>query len=227
MTDTTATTEMKLPWGRASDGRGTSIDGNGKSFTQHAIDFAEEFPLGSFLIRETFDEWLAAAKLLTIPPIDAPKDSDAWLGHLQRRHILYVKLNKACSHPRMAEYGIDPFILTAIRGGYEVCTPTSEVINSKITKKFQSITETKRKQLKELMQGADWSKIPYQEKEIAIVIYDDIRDFAEATKHAADLISKKLVRLQNRVERLLGRPVDLDKRWAEVERQLPHPDDGE
>jgi predicted nuclease with TOPRIM domain len=59
------------------------------------------------------------------------------------------------------------------------------------------------------------------------VIYDDIRDFAEATKHAAETISKKLVRLQNRVERLLGRPVDLDKRWAEVERQLPHPDDGE
>jgi hypothetical protein len=223
MTDTTSAIQ-KLPWGNASDRRGTSIDGNGKSFTQHAVDFSQEYPLGAFLIPETFDEWLEDAKLLTIPPIDAPKDSDAWLGHLQRRHILYMKLNKASSHPRMVEYGVDPFILTAIRGGYEVCTPTSEVINSKITKKFQSITETKRKQLKELMQGADWSKIPYQEKEIAIVIYDDIRDFAQATMQAAELISKKLVRLQNRVERLLGRPVDLDKRWAEVERQLPKPD---
>jgi hypothetical protein len=203
--------------GYAPDSRGNARDGNGKSYTQHAIEFIRDYPIGSFLVREALDEWLCTAGLLDIPSEDTPKDANEWMGHLLRRRKVCVKLNEASIHPRMFEYGVEPYVIAAVHGGYEVSTPASEVINGKIAKKFRTITETKRRQLLVLMRAADWSKVPLPTKTLALGVYLDIEAFAQDTKTGAERIGHKLSNLHKTVQKVLGRPVDLDARWAEMD----------
>jgi hypothetical protein len=216
VTDATMIDDIEqLP--QAPDSRGMARDESGKAYTQHAVDFIREFPIGSFLLRETLDEWFDTAGLLEVPPEDTPKDSNEWYGHVQRRHRVCGKFNAASIHPRLFEYGVEPYVLAAVREGYEVSTPASEIINGKIAKKFKTITETKRQQLLTLMQATDWTKVPFQTRQLALNVYLDIEAFAQATKTGADLIGHKLSNLHKTVQKVLGRPVDLDARWAEMD----------
>ena len=136
---------------------------------------------------------------LMIPPLDVPKNSDAWLGHLQRRHIFRGRLNTAASHPRLREMNAEPFILLATRGGYEVCSPQLAAVRAKVPSKIASLVGTKRKQLAYLLQSADWDNLPPHERAVAETIYDDIEQFSIETVSRADFISKKLGKLEHRL----------------------------
>jgi hypothetical protein len=213
----TSTDTEQLPWGYAPDRRGNARDADGKPYTEHAVEFLKEFPIGSTVLREPLDEWLIDAGLLDHLPEDTEKGSKEWYGHAHHRGIVLRKFNDASVHPRMHEHGVEPFVLAAVRDGYEVTTPASEVINGKIARKFQSITKTKREQLITLLRASDWSQVPMPTKLMAWAIYDDIEAYARDVTQGADIINNKLSRLHSTVQKVLGRPVDLDARWAEMD----------
>src|SRR5690349_4656093 len=81
------------PWGKANPRRGAG-------HTDTALMFLRDHPVGETLTPEKFDEWAQRLGLLNVPT-GAPKQSDAWLAHLQRRHQLRYNINKAATHPRM------------------------------------------------------------------------------------------------------------------------------
>jgi hypothetical protein len=183
-------------WGKASNRRGLN-------HVDAAKTFVADFGIGAKLATEQFDKWLHEHGMLTMPPPDTPKNSDAWLGHLQRRHIMRGRINAAATHPRMTDEGSSPFIIVAIQGGFEVLAPQVAASKAELPRKLQTLVVTKRKQLSYLMQSADWSALPVHEQAIAETIYDDIDAFVVDTKTTADRISHKLVKLEHRIQMLM------------------------
>lgn len=181
-------------WGKANDRRGVG-------YTEVAVEFVKNHPIGTLLTTDEFDTWSHNRKLLMVPSKDAPKNSDAWLGHLQRRHIVRGRLNKAATHPRMTEMGSTPFVLVAHAGGFEVRAPHTAIGKAELPRKFKTLVETKRKQLQYLMQSADWPALPPHERAVAETIHDDIDNFADDVNIAADRISRKLAKLEHRIQK--------------------------
>lgn len=182
-------------WGKANDQRGVQ-------YTEHAIDFIKQFPIGEKPIsQQEFDSWLELRGFLTVPSGDdaSNKNSDAWMAHIHRRHIFKQRLNKAASHPRLTRMGYSPFTIIAIRGGYEVTAPEVAASRGELSRKISSLTQTKHTQLTYLMQSADWDKLPAHERVFAQEIYTDINDFAADTTTRADRISQKVERLERRL----------------------------
>jgi hypothetical protein len=184
------------PWGDANPRRGLN-------YREYAKTFVKDHPVGTVISGDDLDHWLQKMQLLTIPPLDSPKDSDAWLGHLQRRHITRNRINKAATHPRMTEENSTPFIILAIQGGFEIRAPHTAITKSELPRKLKTLIETKRKQLAYLMQSADWTALPPHERSVAETLYDDIDNFTDDIKIGADRISRKLAKLESRIKRAL------------------------
>ena len=184
-------------WGQASDRRGMG-------YADLAKKFLVSFPLNSKIHPDQFDAWLHQHGMLVLPPANSPKNSDAWLSHLQRRHIMKGRLNKAASHPRMASEGSTAFSIVAIGGGLEVLASHLAVSKIELPNKLKTLAVTKRQQLAYLMQSADWSALPPHERAIGEEIYSDIDAFVEDTGTRADRISAKLARLEHRIGAMLA-----------------------
>ena len=184
-------------WGQASDRRGTG-------YADLAKKFLVSFPLGSKIHPDQLDAWLHQHGMLVQPPANSSKNSDVWLSHLQRRHIMRGRINKAASHPRMASEGSAAFSVVAIRGGFEVLASHMAVSKVELPHKLKTLAVTKRQQLAYLMQSADWSVLPPHEQAIGEEIYNDIDAFVEDTGTRADRISAKLARLERRISVMLA-----------------------
>src|SRR5262245_13685396 len=84
----------------------------GRNYNDLAISFARKFPIKSTLTVEQFDEWAAQEHCYPGPvPLNAPKQSDAWKAHLQRRYELQSGLRKASTHPRLYDDGLQPYLI--------------------------------------------------------------------------------------------------------------------
>jgi len=188
--------EPKPEWGKANDKRGVK-------YTDWAAKFAERFPVGSILTADELDVWLEEQGLLTRPPEGAPKDSDAWLGHLQRRHIHRGKLNKASTHPRLLEQGVTPFSLDAVGGGFEVRAPHSSAARMEIHSRLQSLVGTKRKQLKYLMQSTYWEALPPYVRDYTENLHDEIEMFSENIRNMVGQLESRFVKAERRIEQYI------------------------
>jgi hypothetical protein len=195
-----------LVWGRANPVRGlVRTAGSPTAYIEHAVALVREYPVGSVLSAQQFDYWLQGRELLVVPADGISKDSDAWLGHLQRRHQRRAKINKAATHPRMfEEYQSHAFMVGAVGGGFEIRSPHAAASNSDLVRKVSSLTITKRRQIAHLMQSTDWLSLPPHEQAVAEVIYDDIVALEEDTSTSADRITSKLERLEHRIQLALN-----------------------
>lgn len=192
-------------WGRANDRRGIAYTGNGVSYVEYATDFVRQFPIGTTLSTQQFDEWLQGRGLLRIPLPNVSKNSDAWLGHLQRRHQHREKINKAATHPRMWGRGSTPFIVAAYAGGYEVQAPHAAAARSHAVDRIASLTVTKRRELAYLMQSADFTQLPPHERMRAEEVFQAIEEFAEDTKIGVERLHNKFSRLASRLRSSMDR----------------------
>jgi hypothetical protein len=155
-----------------------------------AIQFVMDFQIGMTLTPFQFDEWARKYRLLNTPP-DIPKQSDAWLAHLQRRHQLRYNINKEALRLE------SPYIIEAVGGKvWEVRTPATAISKNRIAHRVQTLTVTKRRQLRRLMASADWSMLPPHERTVAEALSDDIDLFAGATKYHAEALETKFIKLQ-------------------------------
>src|SRR5262245_38037495 len=187
---------IKPDWGLPNDRRGVAHH-------ELAMEFVKDYPVGSVLSAEKLDLWLQDHAILNITPTDSPKTSDAWLGHLQRRHIARSKLNKAGTHPRLIEQGSTPFSIDAIGGVFEIRAPHIAVSKFSLPKKVQTLIGTKRQQLAYLMQSADWERLPPYERVFAEAIFDDITKYAKDIRTDAEDLDNKFVKLQRRLDLLM------------------------
>ena len=170
-------------------------------FTELAKAFVKSYPIGTRLSAMELDIWLQEHGELIVPPPDTPKNADSWLGHLQRRHIIIAKLNKSSAHPRMAAEGSVPFKLVAGGGEYLVRSPHEQIVQGEVPMKVLSLVVTKRKQLRYLMESADWSILPPYEKVFAETLNDDLDLFEEHVKSSANNLDGKFAKLRGKLQR--------------------------
>jgi hypothetical protein len=184
---TTITGHAEEPsWGRANPVRGAGYE-------DAARKFLVEFPIGSRLTADEFDEWAQAADLLPTPR-DTDRKSDAWQAHLQRRHQLKYGINKAASHPRMQS---DAFVVETIAMGlWEVRSPHFAISRNAMLSKIDSLINTKRKQLAYLMQSADWTVLPPHERAMAESLYDDIDMLKQRMELESEGLASKFRKLE-------------------------------
>jgi hypothetical protein len=183
-------TMTQKPWGQAHPQRGAGHHDT-------ASLFLESHPLGTQLRSDDFDRWAAAQGLLKLPQVESKQD-DAWKAHLQRRHELRYRINKAGTHPRMET----PFIIEAISfDRWEVRSPEVAISQNKILRQVERLTNTKKKHLDYLMQSADWSILPIHERVLAEALYDDIDLFQRQIELCATSLETKLARLQHKIRK--------------------------
>jgi hypothetical protein len=184
------------PWGFANPRRG-------QRYHELALAFIKDHPIGTTLTVDEFDTWAQHRGELNVP-VGAPKTSDAWKAHLQRRHELRNKLRTASTHSRMLESGSTPFSLDQVsQGALEVRKPQDAIIQGNIPKKIASLITTKRKQLAFVMQSADWEHIPPHLRERLESIYDDIDLFKESIDMHERQLSMKFAKVQSKIRREL------------------------
>jgi hypothetical protein len=185
-------------WGEANDRRGLAA-------VEIAIKFVKAHPIDTVLLISDFDAWAQHNGLLNVP-FGAPKQSDAWQAHCQRRHQLKTKINRSGIHPRLAEMGSTPFSLDVVAPGtYEVRSPQTSAMHASVNKKVDTLIRHKRRQLQYLMQSADWSNIPVHERVVAETVYDDINDYADVVTMQGKALDRKFARIQSNIQRAIDR----------------------
>jgi hypothetical protein len=181
------------PVNTASDRRGTS------HYTQVACKFVRDYPIGEILSAELLDTWFGKNDLLTVPPIDTPRSGDAWMAHLQRRHLQVKRVNQSSTHPRMRDYGSTAFVIVAEGGKFHVRAPHEAIVQGRLPRKVLSVCKTGRKKLRYLMESADWSALPAYERALAESIEDDIDLFEKHINSSADALTTKLAKLDRKI----------------------------
>jgi len=185
-------------WGKANDIRGLQ-------YVDIAVEFIRDFPVGTIFKADEFDVWAQKRGLLNTPT-NAPKKSDAWLAHLQRRHQLKTNINKAAAHPRMQNQGegIVPYVIQQVTmGGWITQSISSAIGKHDLPKKMVSLFTTKKRQLNYLMQSADWHHLPPFERVLAEELYEDIDELEENVSRKSERITNKYARLESKIKRAL------------------------
>lgn len=176
-------------WGSASPLRGVR-------FHEVAMEFARAFPVNSQLSQDAFVKWAAERDLLEPPPSGVDKKSAVWMAHVQKRHQLRHRINKASSHPRMTEYGVPPYTIDSIKhGDLEVRPLHVAIAKSPIASRVASLVGTKHAQVVELMQGANWAVLPVHERALAEELHEDVTTFKERIRFDAERLEGKFARL--------------------------------
>jgi hypothetical protein len=166
-----------------------------------AIQFAKDFRVGSELTAEDFDAWAHNLGFLNVPMM-APKGSDAWKAHLQRRHELRHKINNAATHPRMLAVGLAPFTIEAIsQGRWEILTPHAAIIRDRLPRKVQGIIAQGKRKLRYLRESIDYPSLPPETRFLTESIDSSIDDFAGEVDYKATLIQKRITQLEQRVRK--------------------------
>lgn len=190
-------------WGEAEESRGMGQHQSGKSYHQIALLFAKAFQIGAELTPEIFDTWAHQNGYLNAPE-NAPKKSDVWLAHLQRRHQLRYNINQAATHPRMYESGAVAFTIDAVGPAkWEVRAPQIAVTKEDLPGRILSLTKTKRKRLRYLMQSADWNALPPHERLLAETLFDDITRFEQLVDLECNGLSAKFFKLESKLRKAM------------------------
>lgn len=167
----------------------------GANHVDMALAFLHDHPVGTSLQPDAFDRWVQHRGFMNVP-LGAPKDSDAWMAYLQRRHHLRYNINKAASHPRMQT----PFVIETVGPGlWEVRPPQVAISRTKMLAQMESLVGTKRKQLRYLMESADWSILPPHDRAIAETLYDDIDMFQRKVELETECLGQKFTKLEHKL----------------------------
>lgn len=188
------------PWGEASEHRGERRS-DGPSYTDLAVEFVAQHPIGTRFWIEAFDQWVADHGLLKMPPKAATKDkqSDGWKAHLMRRHEAKKVINSAGCHPRLLNLGATPFWISPLHGSggeYIVRAPQETAARGELGKKVVSLTTTLRKRLDYLMQSTDWNGLSASAKAKVEESFYGSEDFQKTVNLQADILATKYARAE-------------------------------
>lgn len=139
--------------------------------------FIRDYPIGSQLSVQAFDEWAEAHGVYSIPR-GVEKSSDAWLAHCQRRHRFRIKLDKAGTHPRMEEDGTSRGfkIDTVSQELFEVRSPLNSIFQQNIPRQTEKFFETKLKEFQYRLESLGTNINPHKRQAVENLI-DNINTF--------------------------------------------------
>jgi hypothetical protein len=188
----------------------------GSAMKEIALRFAERFPLEKFgqpknISIEDLDQWLDEQNLLVLPPVGTPKDSDAWLGHLQRRHQCIQNINKASTHPRMRDEGSHCYIIKPQYGRVIIRAPHEQIAQGEIPTKITTILRTRRQQLRYLMESADWEVLPAEERVAVKYLTHAIDGFEETVMSQIRTIGKQFNELASAIQKAVDSKMIIPK----------------
>lgn len=173
----------------------------GKASHNDAVSFLAKFPLGTELTSEEFDQWAQHTGRLNVPPTNAPRNSDAWKAHIQRRHELRYRISNAGSTPGM---GSDAFVIdTKTFGHWVIRSPHESFSRTDAAGKIHKLAEHKKKQLRYLMESADWSVLPVYEQTFAEEIFYDIESLEVDIGTRSSRINSKVKRLEMKLRKAI------------------------
>jgi hypothetical protein len=176
----------------------------GKGYHDQAVVFSETFPIGAILTPEKFDEWAHQHGFLNVPN-GAPKHSDVWLAHLQRRHQLRYSLNKAATHPRMFEEHRRPFTIDyAGQKIWEVRAPHEAIRRHDTARKLEGLATVQRRKLLYLQQSEDFSLLAPDLRNQIAEITDAIEEMLERTQLDAKHLQRHIDRVETRIQASLA-----------------------
>jgi hypothetical protein len=179
------------PFGEANPQRGVG-------YNQVAIEFAHRFPISSVLTVEQLDDFAIKSGFL-IAPASTDKQSDGWKAFLQRRSEFRNNLNRAASHPRLWENGVEPYSLQYVGQTLEVQTPFKAAIQSRISTKVMSVLETRRKAVRYLLQSVDYAVLP-PETQVGLSMYaQTLDDFEFTVDSQSNLLNRNFSKLRNAI----------------------------
>lgn len=177
-----------------------------RGLPMHAVAeaFRAAFPIGKTLTAKQFDQFAIEVGGVA-PPASIEKGSDGWLAFMQRRHQFKYALNKAGTHPRMIEHGMEPFFLDQSGAGiFEVKAPAVvAVTHGHITKRIESLVKTKRNQLRYLMESVDYDKLPPAEQTTVMLLSQNIVEFEERISDQIKYIDRRFDQLRSSVKLLV------------------------
>lgn len=159
-----------------------------------------QFPKGTTVTPEEFDEWGIAQGILE-EPHSKEKGSNEWNGHLSKRNRLRYRINAAGMHSRMGE---DTFVIRVInRHEYEVQSCTDAILKGKkIWQKIRSQGNTSMQNMLDLIHSEEYRSLPErklmrleaicEQQSVYVSLISDI-----AQKYMALEIERKQLRDQN------------------------------
>jgi hypothetical protein len=180
------------PWGEANPQRGVN-------YSEIAAAFVLEFPVGTEILIEDFDEWASKSGFLDVPT-GARKNSGAWKAHIDNRHKLKTGINAAGPHPRMDT----PFVLDIVTEGkvWVVRSPHEAMKRrDKKLSRLATLVNTNRRQLAYLMQSADWHALPAYERVFAESLYEDINQLWKEVQDKVTFYGEKYSKLESRLRK--------------------------
>jgi hypothetical protein len=146
----------------------------GRNYTERAIHFKEHFPVGTVFSAEEFDTWCHDMEIYRIPNTTR-KQSDAWIGMLDRRRRTLQKLRNAACHPRMNIVSDGAYQIVKLKTGwYKVQTPHESLEDQDIAVKTAHRLATLLRKLEWTLQAQDWLQLPVEVRVLAEAYYDDI-----------------------------------------------------
>ena len=184
----------------------------GLNYHDLASEFVQCFPIGSVVAVEVFDQFIIQHGGVK-PPSDMDKDSDGWQAFVLRRHNARQGLNKAGTHPRMSESGLDCFYLDVLdKGGkYKVVAPIDKLVNSDMPLKSLSVNRAHLKEIDMLLQSSNFEQLsPEQQVELRHFKHV-LSTFWDDTQHKAKQLQGGFVELKNRIGATALQGVDVLK----------------
>lgn len=152
-------------------------------YTGLAIALIAEFPIGTKLSSEEFDNWAAEQGEPAAPPAGHAKDSDAQLAHVYRRNRLRNKINKKATHPRMRDLGHAPFSLDVTGlNSLEVRAPQTAALALDIQNRLDRYTDTQYETLDRLVGAIDRAALPLAESFRLDGVYKTLERFKRNIK---------------------------------------------
>lgn len=201
------TQPRKAPWGEAKYKRGqvqTGIDPD--VYFKAAVAFLGDYPVGSRLSNGDLDVWLEMHGFLSIPQIN-DKKSNEWQGHLLKRSMERMALNKAAQHYRMTtEFDSETFIITHLKGTdqYEVRALQIAVFVNEWQQRADRHTATIMRQMRHVMQGLPWESIPPHVRSNIVRVYRELGYFQEDTTIRAGRMNALVQESYAEIEGIIG-----------------------
>lgn len=121
----------------------------GINYVKQAMEFLDEFPVGTRFSNEMFDNWAFKHNYLNIPTT-TDKGSNEWMGHIHRRAGLRQNITLASTQPRLKDtYGIRKVAVNV----WEVINPQAYILSNNIPEKAVSFVEVKEKKLRYFLEA--------------------------------------------------------------------------
>jgi hypothetical protein len=176
-------------------------DRRGNAFVDHAIAFAQRFPLNEENLIEQFDEWAQERGLYPYPKGTDTK-SDAWKAMLRRRDETINGINAAAETENMQRREVGAFFILRRYKHFRRVLPGTHAAQIPIRlDRVASQTMRIREQLQDALIAQGFVRLPQTYQDYVEDMYQEMLDFEKEIAGKAESKYDKFMKLVRRMGR--------------------------